>query len=119
AHRTENPRAEIGDRDTDAHRPLARKPGNRHQPAHSLRNLVEAGTIGIRAVLAEARDAGVDKPRVDRAQNLVVDAQPMLDAGAIVLDQHVSTLDEPFEDFEPFGVFEVNGKATLVTMQVL
>jgi hypothetical protein len=39
------PGVEVGDRDADAHRPLARQAGDRHQPAHALRDLVEARPV--------------------------------------------------------------------------
>ena len=76
AERAEKPGGEIGDRDADAHRPLPGHAGDRHQPAHALRDLVEAGPVAIGPVLAEAGNAGVDEARIDRAQRLVVDAEP-------------------------------------------
>ena len=42
-----SPAREVGDRDADAHRPLPGQPGDRHQPAHALRDLVEARPVGI------------------------------------------------------------------------
>ncbi len=46
---------EIGDRDADPHRALTRQAGDRHQPAHALGDLVDAGAIGVGSVLAEAQ----------------------------------------------------------------
>ena len=57
---------EIGDGHADAHRPLARQAGDRHQAAHALGDLVEAGPVGVGPVLAEARQADVDEPRIER-----------------------------------------------------
>ena len=68
AHRAEDPGGEIGDRDADAHRTLAGQAGDRHQPAHALGDLIEAGPVAIGAVLAEAGDAGIDQARIDRPQ---------------------------------------------------
>ena len=68
AERAEQAGAEIGDRNADAHRALARQAGDRHQPAHALRDLVEARPVAIGAVLAEAGDAGEDDALVDLAQ---------------------------------------------------
>ncbi len=51
---------EVGDRDADAHRPLPGQTGDRHQPAHALRDLIDAGAGAVRPVLAEAADAAVD-----------------------------------------------------------
>src|SRR5208337_5444856 len=67
--------AQIGDRDADAHRALPGQAGDRHQPAHALRNLVDARAVAIGSVLAEAGDAGEDDALVDLAQFVVVDAE--------------------------------------------
>ena len=67
AERAEQPGAEIGDRNADAHRALARQAGDRHQPAHALRDLIDAGPLAIRAVLTEAGNAGEDDALVDLA----------------------------------------------------
>ena len=56
----------VRDRDAGAHRPSPRLAGHRHQPAHALDDLIDAGAVAVRAVLAEARDAGDDDARVDR-----------------------------------------------------
>ena len=65
ALRAEDAGAEVGDRDADAHRALAGQAGDRHQAAHALRDLVEAGPLRVGPVLAEAGDAAVDDARVD------------------------------------------------------
>ena len=63
--------------------------GDGHQPAHALRDLVDAGALGVRPVLAEAGDRGVDDARVHRAHVVVVDAEPVLHRRAHVLDDDV------------------------------
>ena len=55
------PAREVGDRNADPHRPLPRQAGDRHQSAHALRDLIEAGPVGIGPVLAETGNAGVDQ----------------------------------------------------------
>ena len=109
---------EVGDRDADAHRPLARQPGDRHQAAHALRDLVEARPVGVGPVLAEARQAHVDEARVDLAQGLVVDAEPVLHVGPVVLDQHVGGRRQLLEDGDALGRLEVERDAALVAVQV-
>ena len=89
AHRAEDPGRQIGDRNADAHRPLPRQAGNRHQPAHALRDLVEARAVAIRPALPETGDAGVDQARVDRLQRLVVDAKAGFHVGPVVLDHDI------------------------------
>ena len=61
AERRKQSGAEIGNRDADAHRSLPRQARDRHQPAHALRDLVEARAAGIRAGLAETGDRRVDE----------------------------------------------------------
>ena len=71
------------------HRRAAGIAGDAHHARHRLRHQVEAGPLGPRPGLAEAGDAGVDQPRIDRLQRLVVDAEPLRHAGPVVLDQDV------------------------------
>ena len=79
--------------------------GHRHQPAHALRDLVEARTVPVGAILAEARDAGQHDARIDRGQPLVVDAQAVLDVGPEVLHHHVGRLHQPAEHAQsPFAL---------------
>ena len=119
AHRAEDAGGQVGHRDADAHRALAGQAGDRHQPAHALRDLVEAGTLAIRPVLAEARDAGIDQPRIDRSQRRIVDAEAELHVGAIVLHQHVGALHQALQDRHAVGRLQIERHAALVAMQVL
>src|SRR5207253_3205934 len=112
-------RAEVGDGDADAHRSLAGNARDAHQPAHALRDLVHSGPIPVRAALPEARDAPVDQARVDLAQALVVDAQALLHAGAVILDDDVRLPRELLEDLDTLGILEVERHAPLVAVQVL
>ena len=119
ALRAEDAGAEISDRDADAHRPLPRQPGDRHQAAHALRYLIEAGPQSIRTVLAEAGNAAIDDAWIDLAAGLIVDAEAVLHIGPVVLDDHVGLLDELKEN--PLAVIglQIQGHRPLVTMQVL
>jgi hypothetical protein len=115
----EHARGGVGDRDAGA---VGTAPGfarDRAQPAHALHDLVEARASRVRAGLAEARDAGQDDPRIDRAQRLVAQAQALLDRGAEVLDHHVAALDELAQHAHAFGGLEVDAQAALVAVQVL
>jgi hypothetical protein len=66
------PACKIGERDADAHRPLAGQAGDRHQPAHALRDLIDARPCGVRAALPEAGDAAIDNTRIDGGDGVVV-----------------------------------------------
>src|SRR5580658_5476188 len=79
---------QVVDRDADAHRPAARLAGDRHQPAHALRDLIDAGTMPVRPVLTEAADAAVDDPRVDRLHILVGHLEAVFHLGAHILQDH-------------------------------
>src|SRR5205823_2846504 len=72
AQRAEETGREVGDGNTDAHRPAARLARDRHEPAHALRDLIDTRSIPIGTVLTEPGDARVDEPRIDLAQRRVV-----------------------------------------------
>ena len=97
AERAKQSRGEIGDRDADAHRPLPGQAGDRHQPAHALRDLVEARPSRIGAGLPETGNAGIDELRIDLAQLRIVDAEPALHVRAKILDHDVGLLHHALE----------------------
>ena len=105
---------QIGDRNADAHRPLPGQAGDRHQPAHALRDLVEARALAIRPVLAEAGNAAEDDALVDLLQALIVDAEPRLDVRPVVLDHDIGLLDHAPEGGDPARSFQVERDAALV-----
>src|SRR5207244_6896412 len=108
------PGGEVRDGNADPHRTLARRAGDRHQPAHALRDLIEAGTLVVGAVLAEPGDAAVDDARIDLAYALVIDAKLRLHVGAEALDHDVGLFCKTPEHFHPFRVLEVEGHRALV-----
>src|SRR5213078_4035733 len=83
------PGGEVRNRNADPHRSLPRQAGDRHQPAHPLRDLIDARTLGVGAILSEARDAAIDDTRIDLRYRRVVDAEPVLHVGTVVLDHHI------------------------------
>ena len=113
------PRGQIGDRNADAHRPLARQAGDRHQAAHALGDLIEARPVAIGAVLTEAGNAGVDDALVDLAQRLVVDAEALFHVGAEILHHHVGLGDQAAEGGKPLRRLQVERDAALVAVQIL
>jgi hypothetical protein len=115
----EHARRQVGNRDADADRALSRQPGDRHQPAHALGDLVDAGAFRVRTALAEARDAAIDDPRIDLGHRVVVDAEPGLNVGTEVLDDDIDLLGKLEEDRLAFLALEVERKAALVAVQVL
>src|SRR5450759_4410780 len=99
----ENTSAQIGDRNTHAHRALFRQARDRHQPAHALCNLIEAGPPRKRAGLTEAGDAGVYQPRLILAQRLVVDTEPELGVGTKIFDHDIGRRDQTLENADALG----------------
>ena len=71
----------------------------------------------VRAVLAVARYGAVDQPRVQRAERLVVAAQPFGHARAKALDEHVGVLAQPPQHVPGLGNLEVERNAALVAVQ--
>jgi hypothetical protein len=97
---------------------LAGKACDRHEAAHALRDLVEAGAVGVGPRLAEAGEGYIDKARVDGAQGLIVEAKPALDVRAIVLDQHVGIGGHLFQDRDALRFLEIERDAAFVAVQV-
>src|SRR5215471_11021840 len=64
----------------------------RHQTAERLEDRIEARTIGVRSGRAEGRNRRIDEARVDGAQTLIADAEPLGDARAHVLHDDVGAL---------------------------
>ncbi len=109
----------VVDRDADPHRPLAGMAGDRHQSAHPLSDLVDPGPTGIGSVLAKAGDAAIDDARVDLLDRLVIDAEPVLDVGFVVLDDDVGALGELEEDRAALLALQVQCHRPLVAVQIL
>ena len=101
--RRENTGAQIGDRNTHAHRALFRQARDRHQPTHALCNLIEAGPPREWARLTEAGNARVNQARVIFAQRLVVDAEAELDVGTKVFNDDVCRRDQTLENADALG----------------
>src|SRR5262245_878644 len=119
AERAEQPGTEVRDRNPAPHRPLPGQAGDRHQAAHALRDLIEAGPAGIGSILAEARNAAEDDLGIDLAQSLVVDAEPPLHVGPEVLDYDVGLFHHAQKRLEAFLRLQVQRHAALVAMKVL
>jgi hypothetical protein len=105
AVRQVHPGQQVGDRDADLGGLLGA--GHRHQPALALRDLVVAGPVRLRAVVAEAGDRADDQAGVEVVQPLHGEAEPVQGAGAEVLEQHVGAAHEGGEHVCVSGVLEI------------
>src|SRR5262249_1108728 len=119
AKRAEQTGGQIGNRDADADWPLSRQAGDRHQAAHTLRDLIEARPVAIRTVLTKARNAGEDNALVHLAQGFIVDTETVFHIGTEILDHDIGLLNHALERTEPLRRFQIKRDAALVAMQVL
>src|SRR5207249_9789293 len=78
-----------------------------------------ARAVPVRDALAEAGDAAIDQAGVDRPQRLVVDAQTLFHARAVVLHDDVGVTRELLEDRHPLRIPEVECHAPLVAVEIL
>ena len=84
-----NGRHLIDRRDRTADEPAAFVAGQRHDAGEGLQNHVVARRFAQRPRSAEAGDAAMDEPLVDRLQRGRIDAEPFRHAGAEALDGDV------------------------------
>ena len=117
--RQKNSRGQVRDRNADPHRTAARLAGDRHQPAHPLRDLVDPGARCIRPVLPEAGNTAIDDARIDLRYRVVVDPKPMLDVRTIVLDHDIRGFGQLQEDCAPLIALEIERHGALVAVEVL
>jgi hypothetical protein len=88
-----------------------------HRSGHRLQQHVLARAVHIGPVLAVAGDRYVDDRRVDPAHALVVEAQALRDARAIVLQEHVRVRDQLAHDLLPAVALEIDGERALVAVE--
>ena len=91
-------------------------PLERDEPAHLLDGRAEAHAARLRSVVTEGGHLHEDDAGVERAQRVVPQAQPLGDAHAPVLDDHICVGDEPLEGAHPLGVAQVEDEATFVAV---
>ena len=75
--------------------------GDAHQARHALRDLIEAGPLGVGAVGAEAGDVAVDQARIARAQRVGAEPELRHHRRAEVLDDDVGLRRHPPEHVAP------------------
>ena len=76
------------------------------------------GELGGGAGLAEAGDGGVDQPRIDLLQNIVVQAEAGHDAGPEIFHQHIDLGDQFFDDGNRFRSLQVQHQAALAGVEL-
>ena len=100
-----------------AHRFVRPGAGDGHAAAKPLHDLVEGRALVVGAVFAEAGDRAGDDARIVRGQRVVVDAQPLGDAGGEVVQHHVGMAHQFVEQRQSRFGLQVDGDGTLVAIQ--
>ena len=117
AHGGKHAGRDVGDRrphlDRRPARPLA---GDAHQAAHALGHQVEAAAIGVGPGAAVARQRTIDQPGAGFPDLVVAGPVCLHRAPAVVLDEHVGALDQPYQRRLAGVRFHVEGGAALVAV---
>ena len=95
---------------------MAGHAGERHEPAHALRDGVVAGLARERAGLAEAGDRGVDHRGVHRPDRRVAEAEPLRHPGQEVLDDHVGAPGQLEDEPCALGLLQIDRDPALVAV---
>src|SRR5229473_6959774 len=88
------------------------------QPASSPeRSDVKSWKVGVRTVIAVAGEVSVNQPGIPVREILVRQLEPLAYRMWKVDDQHVSPLDQPFENLLRTRRLQVDGHSALVTVR--
>lgn len=97
----------------------ARSLGNQvRQGRRPLNQIVVGRARGIRAILAEAEQPGIDDARIERRDLVVTQSEPRHGLGPHVVQQHVGAPQHALERMQTRGVLEVEHDAALVAVGV-
>ncbi len=90
--------------------------GRRRGAARALRDVFVHLAIFVRSG-TEALDRGDDHPRIELLDVFPREAHAVERAGREVLDQHVASLDQPFEDLLALRLLGIDGDRALVVIE--
>ena len=110
------PRRLVGQRHRRQQRLAVRLAVDGGEPAHRLGDRREPGPPGVRAVLAEPRDARDDEPRVAGVQHVGAEPELLQPPGPEVLDEHRCVGDEAEQDVAVGVVLEVEDDRALAAV---
>ena len=99
-------RRQVRDRDADLDRRPVTVARNVHKPELGLDHDIVASAIGVGPCLAVSRDGGIDQPRVNLPQRLVIHAVLAQRAGEVILHQDVALRSQFVQDLNARGVLE-------------
>src|SRR3990172_3014205 len=99
-----------------AHRALLRVAGDGDRAAHGLDAEIVGGAVTVGPQGAEAGDGGADNARIDGAERLIVQPQPLGYARAEVVDYDIRGADKVVQHLAPFGLGDVQRQALLAAV---
>ena len=108
-----NPGRQIADRDAHLHRMPGGFAGQRHQPAHPLRDEIVSRLMRPRPGLAEAGDGAIDQPRIDGREAGVIEPELGKAAGLEVLDHHIGVGAQGLHPVQIVGAGEIRDDRAL------
>ena len=104
----------VGERGRRQDRLAVGEAGARGIARHALDQRAEAGPVAVGPVLAPARDAHDDEPRVARVQHVRAEPHLLQRAGAEILDQHLARCGEVEQQLAAARLAQAQRDALLV-----
>src|SRR6202035_5546079 len=92
AERHQHAGAGVANRRAGLDRPAVALTGDAHRPANGLCDRVERQPLLVWAAVAEALHLGIDDARIDRADDIVAEPEPLDRAGREVLGEYIRLL---------------------------
>src|SRR3984893_89041 len=92
AERHQHAGAGVANRRAGLDRPAVALAGNAHRPAHGLCERVDRHPLLVWAPIAEALHLSIDDARIDRAEDIVAEPEPLDRAGREVLGEDIGLL---------------------------
>jgi len=89
-----------------------------HEPGQALDDLVVGRPVRVRAIGAKAGDRHVNQARVDFAQHLVAEPQPVHHAGAEVFEDNIRRANQIANQFGAACRLELDANALLAAVRV-
>ena len=114
AEREQHAGAGVADRRPGLDRLAVALAGDAHRAAASLGDRIEAQALFVRAAVAEALDLRIDDARVERADDVIAEAQPLDRAGREILGEDIGLLGHVLDQGQAALGFEVDGDRPLV-----
>src|SRR5260370_185526 len=117
AYGSEKRGTEIAETGADARGRAIRPPCQAHHAAHGLHNHVVAGQITEWPCMAKSRNRPVDNMWVRFGQPLSAIAETVHNARTKVLNNHIGSIKEPFEQFSIARRFDIESDALLTAVE--